>query len=149
MLEKSEFGKYLFSLRKHAGLSQEELAEKIGVHMNTISQWENGLFIPKTPKLKKLAEALNVTETDLLNGPAKQEFEVKIMMGVKSMTGLAGVTLADNSFIYGVDDNLPQIVMMGKISIATPEDREKAIAEIIRKFNAACWMFDHKADAEA
>ena len=63
------------------------------------------------------------------------------------MTGLAGVTLADNSFIYGVDDNQPQIVMMGKISIATPEDREKARAEILKKFNAACWMF-HKADAE-
>ena len=68
-------------------------------------------------------------------------------MRVKSMTGLAGVALTDNSFIYGMDDNQPQIVMMGKISIAAPEEREKARAEILKKFNAACWMF-HKADAE-
>ena len=148
MLEKAEFGKYLFRLRKTAGLSQEELAERIGVHLNTISQWENGVYIPKTPKLKKLAEAFNVTEADLLNGPAKQEFEVKIVMGVKSLANLAGVTLTGNSFVYGVDDNEPQIVMMGKVGIATPEERENALAEIIRKFKAACWMFDHKADAE-
>ena len=75
--------------------------------------------------------------------------EVKIVMGVKSLANLAGVTLTDNSFFYGVDDNEPQIVMMGKVGIATPEERENALAEIIMKFKAACWMFDHKADAEA
>ena len=148
MLEKAEFGKYLFRLRKAAGLSQEELAERIGVHLNTISQWENGVYIPKTPKLKKLAEAFNVTEADLLNGPAKQKFEVKIVMGVKSLTGLAGVEVASNSFFYGVEDDEPQIHMAGKVRIGTPEERENALAEIIRKFKAACWMFDHKADAE-
>ena len=68
---------------------------------------------------------------------------------MKSLTNLAGLTLTDNSFFYGVDDNEPQIVMMGKVGIATPEERENALAEIIRKFKAACWMFDHKADAEA
>lgn len=70
-------------------------------------------------------------------------------MWVKSLTNLAGVTLTDNSFFYGVDDSEPQIVMMGKVGIATPEERENALAEIIRKFKATCWMFDHKANAEA
>ena len=79
----------------------------------------------------------------------KQEFEVKIVMGVKSLTGLAGVEVASNSFIYGVDDSEPQIVLAGKVLIGTPEERETALAEIIRKFKAACWMFDHKAAAEA
>ena len=70
-------------------------------------------------------------------------------MGVKSLTGLAGVEVASNSFFYGVDDNEPQIVIAGKVRIDTPEEREKALAEIIRKFKAACWMFDHKDNAEA
>lgn len=148
MLENKEFGKYIFRLRKAAGLSQEELAERVGVHLNTISQWENGIYIPKTPKLKKLAEALNITEAELLNGPAKQEFEVKIVMGVKNLTGLAGVEIMDNSFLYGVQDDEPQIHIAGKVRIDTPELREKALDEIIRKFKAACWMFDHKDDAE-
>ena len=79
----------------------------------------------------------------------KQEFEVKILMGVKSLTGLAGVEVASNSFIYGVQDDEPQIVMAGKVRIGTPEERENALEEIIRKFKAACWMFDHKGTAEA
>ena len=70
-------------------------------------------------------------------------------MGVKSLTGLAGVEVASNSFIYGVDDSKPEIYMAGRVSIGTPEEREKALAEIIRKFKAACWMFDHKSAAEA
>lgn len=147
MLENKEFGKYIFSLRKAAGLSQEELAERVGVHLNTISQWENGIYIPKTPKLKKLAEALNITEAELLNGPAKQEFEVKIVMGVKNLTG-AGIEITDNTFLYGVQDDEPQIHIAGKVRIDTPELREKALNEIIRKFKKACWMFDHKDEAE-
>ena len=83
-----------------------------------------------------------------MNGPASQQFEVKIMMGVKSLTGLEGVEVASNSFLYGVDDTEPQIVLAGKVMIGTPEEREKALAEIIRKFKAACWMFDHKGNAE-
>ena len=102
MLEKTEFGENLFRLRKKAGLSQEELAERVGVHLNTISQWENGFYIPKMLKVKRLAEALGVTEAELLNGPANQELDVKIIMGVKSLTGLAGIELVGNNFIYGI-----------------------------------------------
>ena len=65
------------------------------------------------------------------------------------MTNLAGETLTDNSFFYGAYDNKPQIVMMSKAGISTQEDRDNALAEIIRKFKVTCWMFDHKADAEA
>ena len=140
---------YLRDYRKRSNLTQAELAEKMGVHENTIRRWETGDFEPRSNDLLKLCEILGCTETELLNGPAKQEFEVKIVMGVKNLTGLAGVTLTDNSFIYGVDDSEPQIVMMGKVGIGTPEERENALAEIIRKFKAACWMFDHKGAAEA
>lgn len=148
MLSKEDFSKYIFQLRKKAGLSQEELAERVGVHLNTVSQWENGVYIPKMMKLKRLAEALNVTEAELLNGPAKQEFEVKILMGVKSLAGLAGVEALDNSFLYGVQDDKPQILLTGKVLIGTQEERAKAAAEILKKFWAACWMYDNKKKAE-
>ena len=146
MLEKAEFGENLFRLRKKAGLSQEELAERVGVHLNTISQWENGFYIPKMLKVKSLAEALNVTEDELLNGPANQEFEVKIIMGVKSLTA-AGIEIADNTFAYGVDDSQPQITFSGKIRIDTPEERMKAFSEMAKNFFKACYMYDHKDEA--
>ena len=66
--DKKKFGDRLRLLRKKQALSQEELAEKIDVHLNTISRWENGIDLPKTTKVKKLAEVLQISEEELLNG---------------------------------------------------------------------------------
>ena len=148
MLKKIEFGKYLLRLRKNLGLSQEELAERVGVHLNTISQWENGIYTPKTEKIKKLANALNLTEAELLNGPVKQEFEVKILMGVKNLSNVAGIEINSNSFFFGIDDNEPQIHLGGKVLIGTLEERKEAAEKILKKFWEACWMYDHKGEAE-
>ena len=60
------FGKRLKALRKKAGLTQEELAEAIGVHSVTVSQWESNSFLPKTLNIKAIAQALGVSEADLL-----------------------------------------------------------------------------------
>ena len=141
--------KGLKAIRKRRGITQEALGALTGIEPNTLSRYERGTLSPSAKAVMRIAEALNVTVEELLNGSVNQEFEVKIVMGVKSLTGLAGVALEDNDFIYGVDDSKPQIVMMGKVGIGTPEERENALAEIIRKFKAACWMFDHKATAEA
>ena len=62
-------GERLRTLRKKAGLTQEQLAEIAGVSNVTISQWENGGYIPKTQSIKALAKALGVSEADLLNEP--------------------------------------------------------------------------------
>ena len=141
--------KGLRAIRKRKGITQEALGALTGIEPNTLSRYERGTLSPSAKAVMRIAEALNVSVDELLNGPASQEFEVKIMMGVKSLTGLAGVEVASNSFLYGVDDSEPQIVLAGKVMIGTPEEREKALAEIIRKFKAACWMFDHKGNAEA
>ena len=149
MLDKIEFGNYLFKLRKAAGLNQEELAERAGVHLNTISQWENGVYIPKTPKLKKLAEALNVTETDLLNGPVKQEFEVKIIMGVKNLPNATGMEVKENTCTYGIDETKPLIHMaLNNADIGTPEKRKDVFKKLVAGFLKACWMNDHRDEAE-
>ena len=145
---KKEYGEVIRNLRIKAGLTQAELASRIDVHEMTLRRWEQGVREPKAREIRRLCEVLGCSEAELLNGSAKQEFEVKIVMGVKNLTGLAGVEIMDNSFLYGVQDDEPQIHIAGKVRIDTPELREKALDEIIRKFKKACWMFDHKDDAE-
>ena len=149
MLEKKEFGQNLFKMRKEKGLNQEELARLIGVHVNTVSQWENGVYIPKIGKIERIAEVLNTTASDLLNGPVKQEFEVKILMGVKSLSNVAGIEISNNAFFFGIDDSEPQIHLGGKVVIGTLEERKEAAEKILKKFWEACWMYDHKNEAEA
>lgn len=59
------------SLRTKAGLSQEELAEKIFVTRQAVSRWENGDTIPNTDTLKLLSNFFDVSINTLLGSPGK------------------------------------------------------------------------------
>lgn len=63
----NSFGANLKALRKKAGLTQEELADRLGVANKTISNWELGNSIPTVDDVKKLADALHVSEQQLLS----------------------------------------------------------------------------------
>lgn len=51
----------LYALRHKSGLSQEQLAEKIGVSRQAISKWETGASAPDLEKLRALSECFGVT----------------------------------------------------------------------------------------
>lgn len=57
----------IFNQRKLKCLSQEELAEKLGVSRQAVSKWETGEALPEITKLKALAEVFGVTTDFLLN----------------------------------------------------------------------------------
>ena len=58
----------IYALRKKAGLSQEQLAEKIGVSRQAISKWEVGLSCPELDKLRALSQFFNVSIDELTSG---------------------------------------------------------------------------------
>jgi transcriptional regulator with XRE-family HTH domain len=60
-----EFMKTLKRLRLAAGLSQEVLAERIGVTQTTVSAWEAGKYLPQPHQYPKLAEAIGVAPFEL------------------------------------------------------------------------------------
>lgn len=64
-------GKRLRTLRQAAGLSQSELAHRLGVHRSNIGFWENNGLIPRSDLLTPMAEALGVTVNDLLGKESK------------------------------------------------------------------------------
>lgn len=55
----------IYTLRRKSGLSQEQLAEKIGVSRQAISKWEGGLSIPELDKLRALSEFFHVSIDEL------------------------------------------------------------------------------------
>lgn len=59
-------GNKLVELRKKENLTQEQLAEKIGVSRQTISKWELGETAPDIKQAKKIADILNVNINDLI-----------------------------------------------------------------------------------
>ena len=56
-----EFAEKLMTLRKQAGLSQEQLADRLGVTRQSVSKWESGTAFPELVKLVTLSEMFGVS----------------------------------------------------------------------------------------
>ena len=63
-----EFNEKLQELRKHKGLTQEELAELLFVSRTAVSKWESGRGYPNIDSLKAIARFFGVTIDELLSG---------------------------------------------------------------------------------
>ena len=59
-------GKRIAANRKHLGLTQEALADKLGITAQAVSKWENDLSCPDITMLPKLAEIFGITTDQLL-----------------------------------------------------------------------------------
>ena len=107
-------GKILYC-RKKAGLSQEALAEKLGVSRQAISKWETGDAVPELSKLVLLAKAFDVTTDWLLSEsepetetPPEPEIppvpETPAQSGnwVESIPGVIGRLIRRYGWLYGV-----------------------------------------------
>ena len=67
------FANRLLEYRKQHNLSQEELADKIGVSRQAVSKWERAEATPDTDNLILLAEIYGVTLDELIKGKAGEE----------------------------------------------------------------------------
>jgi len=72
MLDNIRIGNQITCLRKQNKLTQDELAEKLGVSVQSISKWENGHSLPETTSLPLLAKLLNCLIDDILIPPIEQ-----------------------------------------------------------------------------
>ena len=61
-------GAAIKSLRERRGMTQTELADKIGVSSKTVSKWETARGLPDITLLQPLAQALGVSVIELMNG---------------------------------------------------------------------------------
>jgi len=61
-------GRLLRQLRREKGLTQQELAQRIGVVSKTVSKWETGKGFPDVSILPALSDVFNVSERSLLDG---------------------------------------------------------------------------------
>ena len=67
-MNQEKIGKFISELRKENNMTQEQLAEKVGVTDKSISRWENGNTMPDISILVQLSEILNATLPELING---------------------------------------------------------------------------------
>lgn len=70
-MNQEKIGAFIFQLRKEKNLTQEQVAEKMGVTSKSVSRWENGRTLPDVSMLRMLASYMGVSLDELLNGERK------------------------------------------------------------------------------
>ena len=87
----------LVTLRKMKNMTQEDIAEKIGVSRQSVAKWENGETVPDLDKCKILAEIFEVSLDDLANYESEDSMGMALPPKGKHIFGL--VTVGDKGQI--------------------------------------------------
>ena len=72
-MELEKIGTFLQALRKEKGLTQEMLAEQVGVSRRTVSRWETGSNMPDLDILIEMSDFYDVDLRELLDGERTEE----------------------------------------------------------------------------
>lgn len=91
------FSDNLIQMRKINQLTQEDVAEKVGVSRQAVAKWESGETVPDLDKCRVLAELFGVTLDDLANFDSKDNMGLGVPPKGKHLFGM--VTVGDKGQI--------------------------------------------------
>ena len=94
MFDMTKIGKKISQLRKQNGLTQMELADKLAISYQAVSNWERGATMPDISKLPELAEIFGVTIEEILCDERKGRIVEEIAKG-EDLTDVKTEDLAD------------------------------------------------------
>ncbi len=117
MFDMKQIGKKITDLRKTHNMTQMELADKLGISFQAVSNWERGNTMPDISKLPELAEIFHSSVDELLNGKAP----------------LVEAVLNDTIDEYMEDGNVTEQEIADTIPLLKPEQAE----EILEKADVA------------
>lgn len=91
-MNQEKIGKFIATLRKEKNLTQEQLAEKLGINVKSISRWETGRNLPDPSLMKELCEVLDISINELFAGEKmkknKKIQQIFIFYTLVSLTGI-------------------------------------------------------------
>ena len=76
----------LIALRKENGLTQQEMADKIGLHVNQVRRYESGSAQPSLEALKKIATTMSITIDSLVFGPEERGPDEALRLQFEAVT---------------------------------------------------------------
>ena len=97
-MKKQTLGMMISSLRKEKGMTQLELAEKMGVTDKAVSKWERDLSYPDINSIPKLAEVFGVSVDELM----QVKTEIKENMSKNKIDGIVDTVLKGVGVAMGI-----------------------------------------------
>lgn len=121
-------GERLAAYRKEKGMTQEAVAEKLGVSGQAVSKWENGNSYPDITVLPVIAELFGITTDELLTGKKKTETYLVPVERRKKIEDMMMIVHVDSHEGDKVRVNLPLALVEVGVNISTsfPQVTEKA-----------------------
>ena len=133
-----KIGQYIQHLRKAAGMTQKELADKLGISFQAVSKWENGDSLPDTGILLDLCDILNTTADKLLNGGSLSKVERRLMRlddvitGFQYMESIGNLLGEDCTFFTGMIEGINEKMNIDVLTyLKDPSTREVMYAEVL------------------
>ena len=108
-MEKKTFGTIVAELRKAKGMTQADLAQKMGITDKAVSKWERDLSYPDIASIPRLAEILGVSVDELMSaekaGSNKKlsDMEDIISLILRAVGAAMGIAVAVLSILGGLD----------------------------------------------
>lgn len=86
-MDQQKIGAFIAECRKEKGMTQAQLAEKLGVSDKSVSRWENGRTMPDMSLYEDLCAILDIQVSELLYAKKLEDHE-KISQGEKAALGI-------------------------------------------------------------
>lgn len=101
-------GEIIAALRKEKGMTQKDIADKLGITDKAVSKWERNIAFPDTATIPKLAEILGVSVEDLLQAkaapvPASNGVDKIVDLILKAVPLAMGVAVIVTSLLGELD----------------------------------------------
>ena len=125
-----DLGRKIIEMRKNKKLSQEQLAEKLNVSRQTISNWENGKFYPDIDALVKISKCFNISLDDLLS------YDDKVLDYLKDSTD---VVKSNKKLLYAIILNILVIILFVIVGFTT----NKSVEIIVVVFSVSIISFSY------
>ena len=119
----------LVELRKIHDMSQEELADMVGVSRQTLSKYETGESLPDIEKCKLIADAFGVSIDDLLNYDSKSSESLGLAVPPKGKHIFGIVKVARKIFDINPGDRL---LVLGDEGQGLAIIKEKGLLDLLR-----------------
>ena len=133
-MKKQTLGMMISTLRKEKGMTQLELAEKMGVTDKAVSKWERDLSFPDINSIPKLAEIFEVTVDELMQvktetkeNMEKNKIDELLDTAFKGIGMAMGIAVVVLSILNELDVKSAIIMLgvgLGSISISLLKDKE-------------------------
>jgi len=117
-MDQEKIGKFIAEIRKEKNLTQEQLAEKLGVTDRAISKWENGRGMPDLSLMKPLCNELGITINDLLSGEriGKKDYQEKFEENVLNTINYTDKKINRMKLVFKI---IIGIILLFMFSVAT------------------------------